>query len=202
LKAFDAYNCKEVVANIAAFKKDGYEAVGLYYFHQSDLKQLLTSAVARTITKAGLSIWSIWEDGQPNHVGYFTAAQGALDGKRAVSCAILACQPKGSAIYATYDYDAEKSDLPRILEYATAYHNAVKAAGYVAGAYGNGLLIAYLFAAGLVSFTWLSCSTGYAGHDTWLSHADIVQSVSPKLHGVDVDTDVIGVSGGGVWKVG
>lgn len=198
-KALDTYDMSGAVANAAVLVRDGFQSIGGYYFHSSAFKQLLTRDVARKLSAAGLYVFSVWEDGQPTHGSYFSTIKGQIDGARAAACALEAGQPTGTPIYAAYDYDAAPGDLPGIDAYAEAFRAALTSHGYTAGCYASGLVCRRLKAAGLVEKTWLTQSTGFAGHADWLPQADIVQGPSCVLHGIDIDTDITNGNAGG-WK--
>ena len=196
-KAFDCFRPDIVAAKAQEIKAAGYTSVGLYYFMSSAFKVMLTRELAEKISAAALYIFSVWENGFPTAGDYFTAAQGASDGKRAALCGLSVGQPAETPIYFAVDYDAAESDLPGITAYFEALRPRLQADGYTAGVYGSGLVCRHLSELGLVSKTWLSESTGFAGHADWLPHADIVQGHSTQLFGMDIDTDTTNGSAGG-----
>jgi hypothetical protein len=196
----DTYECSKVVTSLPQLKAAGIHAAGMYYFHASAFKQLLTKAVAQAVSGAGLYVVSIWESGYPTSGGYFGSESGHADGTGALIRAQEAGQPADSPIYATVDYDATQSDLDGI----TAYFQAFAAAlgnSYTVGVYGSGMVCQHLINLCLVKKTWLAESTGFAGYQSWLSHADIVQIKSARVFGMDVDTNRTSGSAGG-WQLG
>lgn len=198
-KAIDSFENDKLIANEPALKADGVAAIACYYFNTSGFKQLLTRAVATALSK---DFWliSVWESGQPTSGDYFTRVKGKLDGAAAVKRALAAGQPKGTVIYAAVDYDASASDLTGIRAYFEAFQAELAAAGYLTGVYGSGRVCAFLKGAGLVTKTWLTQSKGFAGYQTWLPCADIVQGAEKTIHTIDADLDETNGAAGG-WKV-
>jgi hypothetical protein len=201
MKAFDTYEANIVAEKSAEIAGAGVKAVGMYYFTGPSFKTLLTRAIAAALAGHGVSVFSFWECGYPTHSEYFNAAHGSANGLSATLLALEAGQPASTPVYLTVDYDAVEADLARIADYFTAARFALRADGYSAGVYGNGLVCRHLKALGLVSHTCLSCSRGFAGYQDWKGHADIVQAVPTTFLGMDIDPDVINplVSTGGVW---
>jgi len=179
-------------------KEDGYMWVGRYI--NPGKSQPLTNAEAQTLTADGLYIVSIWEQGSPTQVGYFTTGAGTNAGNGAVSAAQSIGQPTGTPIYFAVDYDASSSDLPSIGGYFSALHSIVRAAGYFVGVYGSGLVCQFLSEQGTVSKTWLSQSTDFAGYQEWKPNADIIQGAETTVLGLDVDLDASAGDAGG-WQI-
>lgn len=118
---------------------NGQTFVGRYYrpSASSYYNLRLQSTEAQTISNAGLFIVSIYQFGSTS-ASYFTSSQAHTDGSTAVSQAVAAGQPSGSAIYFTVDYQASGSDLSN---YIIPYLNIVKSYldnyGYQLGIYGG-----------------------------------------------------------------
>lgn len=199
-KALDTYKVQEVVANAARLVAAGYTAVGLYLFRSSAFKQKLTRAAALAISKAGLYIFTVWENGQPTTAEYFSALRGDSDAVYAIEEAEAIGQPKDTPIYFAVDYDAKEADLAYITAYFRQVRPKVVAAGYKVGAYGSGMVLAHLASLGLIQYSWLSQSKGFAGYQAWKAKANIVQGASTTILGMDVDTDTINGNAGG-WKI-
>ena len=198
-KVFDSYETRKVAALASQIAGEGYTAVGCYYFNHSQIKDLLTYPLARTIAQH-LYLFSIYENGSPTTDQYFSASKGFFDGKIAVMCAQNAHQPKDSCVYATCDYDAPESALPAIKVYLAAFRKELIAAGYKVGIYGSGLVCRACKEAGLVEYTFLSQSTGFPGYQEWLPYADIIQGPEIHLLGLDIDTGTTKPTGAGGWK--
>lgn len=200
LRGFDAQDADGVAANIADIAVSGMKAIGLYYFAHSGVKTLLTRSVAETVAAHGLSLWSVYENGQPVDAPYFTVQTANLDAHTANARAVAAGQPADTPLYCAVDYDTDPSDLPAITAYFTEFRRVlgVLGSGYHAGVYGSGLVCRHLSELGLISHTWLSQSTGFAEFDSWKPHANIVQGVERNIFGLDVDLDTL-TTNAGTW---
>src|SRR5690349_4223978 len=93
-------------ASIKCLTGSAIKFVGRYFSRTTTTDKKLTRPEALLISKAGLRIVSLYEDG-PTKISYFTAARGGLDAKGAIDQATTVGQPNGSAIYFTVDFDAE-----------------------------------------------------------------------------------------------
>jgi len=190
-------SAKSLIDYAGTLVQEGYTFAARYYFNASSFKDRLEAAEATHLSAQKVYLVSIWESGYPTSADYFTSGQGKSDGAHAAAQAKAAGQPKGSPIYFAADYDSTPSD---IVSYATEFQTAVKAAGYLAGIYGNGVTCHLLKERGLVSYTWLSQSTGFQGYSAWKPHANIVQTAEFNWHGFDVDGDTASGDSGG-WRV-
>lgn len=193
-KGFDTPN--NPIGKLTRIKADGIGFVGMYYFHSSGYKTLLTAEIAYAIAGAGMYIVSVWESGYPTTAGYFTGAQGSTDAAGAVGRAKEAGQPDSTPIYFAVDGDVPPSAIDT---YFRTLAPIVHAAGYTVGVYASGAVCAHLAAEGLVSHTWLSQSRGWSGYASWRPHADLVQGVTASYHGLDVDWDESPNGRGGGW---
>ena len=200
-KALDTYKIADLVKNAPALVKAGFVAAGVYSFAASDFKEKLTQEAAQEICKAGLRLFTIWENGFPTSASYFTATRGTADGAGAVRCARNVGQPSGTTIFFSVDYDAADTDLKAITTYFTAVHAKVRAAGYFVGIYGSGSVCLYLTQAGLAGASWLAQSTGFNGYEGWQSKATIVQGPQQTLMGMDVDLDTLAPKSAVTWTV-
>ena len=135
----------------------GYTFVGRY------LGRYLTTEEKNRITRGGLYIVSIYE-GDPTHIGYFTATQGRTDATNAIAKAQSLGQPSGTPIYFTVDYDASDSDVRGGI---TTYLQAIKAVfeergnPYKLGLYGSGAVLTYF--RNTYTYTWLAGATAWRG---------------------------------------
>ena len=202
MKALDTVVANFVASHTTAFKDAGVLAVGLYYFKTSSFKELLTHEVAKKISAAGLKIFSVYENGFPITVDYFTEEKGNMDAHTAAVRAADAQQPSGTPIYFAVDYDAAVADLPEITTYFTELKRVfgVLENGYTLGVYSSGRVCKHLHTAGLVTHTWLSQSTGFADHASFKPQANIVQLLPQNLLGQDVDPDVL-QNDPGTWQL-
>lgn len=187
-RGFDTYlNCANHVDDIVAADID---FIMRYYDHTSNYKVVLTNAEAKVLSAKKRYIGVIWENGRPDHVGYFSAAKGHADAVGAFKCASDVKQPFKTPIFAAADYDAAESDFLILDAYFETFKLVLQKLGdYEVGVYGNGILCAHLKAKGFVDKTWLTQSAGHRGHHDWLSFADIVQGPQDKFHNLDIDHD-------------
>jgi hypothetical protein len=146
----------------------GVTAIIRYYarFTQQPEKRL-TRQEAEAILGAGISL-AVVHQAAGTSAGDFSHESGVADATYARDYAIKTIgQPAGSAIYFGVDYDAKEPDVTqRIVPYFQAVNSILTAAGdpiYKVGAYGDGVTLQTLLNAGLVSFTWISQSTGFPG---------------------------------------
>lgn len=195
----DTPYANDLISNIDNPLFANINAFGLYYFNHSGFKQRLTNHVALALSHRSRYVVSVWESGFPTSVEYFTADNGASDAASAITQATDAGQPLHTPIYATVDYDASQSDLHAIFAYFAAYQKTLKAAGYLAGVYGSGMVCSAVHDKGYVSFTWLSGSTGWSGFNVWKNFANIVQGASVSIGGIKVDADTTNGNAGG-WQ--
>lgn len=177
--------------------QDGFKWVARYYFEHSGFKDCLNRPEAEALSRAGLYIVSVWENGYPTQVNYFTAAQGHSDASLAFKCAIGARQPSSTPIYFAVDYDAKPEDVKDYFEAVSALlKQLVK---YTAGAYGSGAVLTYLKNQGLISHEWLAQSHGWRGYEIGKAEANIIQGGETRWYGRDIDMDMTTGNGGG-WK--
>lgn len=182
MKGFDT-NRILTPATIACLKQAGYQFAGRYL-------RGFTKQEAQLISDAGLQIVSIHEMGQPTSVNYFSYDRGQKDGVKALRQAQAINQPKGTAIFATVDYDAIQRHLSAIAAYFKGFNDSIKQLGgqYVVGGYGSGLVLNHLLEAGLLDYTWLCGSTGYQGYHSF-TEWDIRQGKQVPACGIMIDTD-------------
>ena len=173
-KGFDANFSLAPIA--ACLVREGYTFVVRYYNVNTPSKNL-TPVEARDLVRAGLRLVAVWENGYPNHAGYFNHATGVHDGAVAYHYGSQTIgQPFDCPIYFAADYDASEADIDGPV---TAYFRGIadvfalissRTPGqpvYRVGVYGSGLTCSKLLAAGLVTYTWLSQSTGFRGSRTF-----------------------------------
>jgi hypothetical protein len=191
----------------------GYSWVGRYI--NPGKSEPLTGSEAQALSKAGLYIVSIWEQGSPTESDYFTTQAGTDAGNGAVTAAQSIGQPAGTSIFFSVDYDATEDDLTDIGSYFAALHPIVRADGYYVGVYGSGTVCQYLWEQGYVGYisnnktiplTWLAMSVDYTGYTDWFPMASIVQILGASDDGsftvddLDVDLDISNGDVGG-WQI-
>lgn len=181
MKAFDVAN--DTSGRAHDIQAAGYGAVGLYL--RSDRA---SKAMVDGLHSVGVKCFSVYEKGNPTTPAYFTAYQGIRDASAAIVSAQKIGQPKGSIIFAAIDYDSHPSDVHG---YVVAFHDALKAHGYLTGIYGNGVTIAHFIDLGYCNKGWLSQSKGFAGYAAYKPHAAIIQGPQTTVLGWDVDLDTV-----------
>jgi hypothetical protein len=191
-KGFDSdRDCGKLISKIVAAKVD---FVVRYYSHSSSKN--LSFSEAKILSTAGVNIVTVWESAG-DHAGFFTRAQGVDDATSAHSMAIAIGQPAGTPIYFAVDFDATQGELNAgIIPYfqgVAAGMGTISGGGpppYTAGVYGSGLVCSSLFSRGLVTHTWLSMSTGFAGSKTY-NDWNIRQHLEadPFSFGFNIDPD-------------
>ena len=175
---------------IGCLGEKGYAFIGRYYNTNRPSKNL-TRAEAQALSAAGITIVVVWENGFPTTAGYFSHAKGVADATAALGLASGIGQPAGSAIYFAVDYDALAADVSGPV---TAYFQGVKSVfdaapvQYAAGVYGSGATCQSLLNAGLVTFCWLSQSTGFRGSKTFAAF-NIKQGPEATICTMDADAD-------------
>lgn len=179
-------------ASIAAKLKAAGKTFVCRYYANSGAKRISLNE-AKGLSKAGLKIVTVWEDGAPTKAAYFSRVKGIDDATSAYHDAMTLGQPKNSAIYFAVDYDASETDLKGvILDYFRGIAEGFKAVGgaapdYRVGIYGSGLACTSILAAGLAQYSWLAMSTGWHGHD--FSRWNIKQTPGKPVGGIQLDYD-------------
>jgi esterase/lipase superfamily enzyme len=168
LSGFDAArDCGKVAGRIQAAK---VSFVARYYSHSAGKN--LTASEAQLLGDAGVLLVSVWES-QGDQISFFTRQQGVDDGTSAYNMATLVGQPTGTPIYFAVDCDPGQSELNGAI---VPYFQGVAAgfntighgnSAYTAGVYGSGFVCESLVRMGLVTHTWLSNATGWAGSKTY-----------------------------------
>lgn len=196
---------QDCTTRIDCLKQAGFEFVGRYYNVNNRAKNL-TRAEAKAMSDAALFIVSIWENGFPTTPAYFAYSKGVHDGTVAYHMAQLEIgQPATTPIYFAVDYDASELDIQNpIAEYfrgiragfATISQGAPL---YEIGVYSSGCVCAWLRSQGLVSYVWLSQSTGWCGYEAFTGW-NLKQGPELIVCGLDADLDESSGHGGG-WKI-
>jgi hypothetical protein len=187
----------------------GYEFCARYYYSGiSHAKTKLSRVEALHLSGMGIYLVAVFENAG-DHAGYFSHAQGLLDGKAAYRYAVdVIQQPYNSPIYFAVDFDATEAQIRGgIAQYFQGIkeaftHEALspepRLGGiFQVGDYGSGLTCRILKELRLVSFTWLAQSTGWAEYEAWKPQANIVQGMSITWNGISIDPDISNGNGGG-----
>jgi hypothetical protein len=177
-------------SKIDCLTSEGFQFVGRYYNTNNPSKNLRL-AEAQALSAAGITTVVVWENGFPTKASYFSNAKGVSDAAAALKMSSEIGQPVGSAIYFAVDYDATAADVSGpISQYFQGVKSVFDAAEqqYAIGVYGSGATCQSLLDAGLVTFTWLSQSTGFRGSKTFTAF-NIKQGPEATICGMDGDGD-------------
>lgn len=176
-------------SSLSCLQSEGIAFVGRYYSRTTKIAgKKLTPDEAALISKAGLQIVAVYEDG-PTSCDYFSADRGMQDADGAIAQAEEIGQPKGSCIYFTVDYDATSSDIEGNI---TAYFKAIAetlADQYVVGVYGSGAVCTAIIGSGLAKLAWLAQSTGWSGYSQFTGW-NIKQGPEQSICGLNSDSDI------------
>lgn len=124
-------------------------------------QKIPTTAELALIKKNGLQFCGVFQHSN-NRIASFTAARGEHDAGVAIDLAKKWGQPRGGGIYFGVDFDPSLAEIKGpVSDYANEFSRAIRRANYRVGAYGSGLTLETLAAAGLIDLTWLSMSTGF-----------------------------------------
>jgi hypothetical protein len=185
LKAFDV--ASDTTGRGHDIQALGYGAVGLYLrFDRTSV------AMVEGLHSVGIKVFSIYELGYPTKMSYFTATQGTHDGLAACQTAKVLGQPQGTSIFAAFDYDPTVQDINGPLkDYMAAFRTQCQKFGYLASAYGSGLLLQAYTNLGICHHSFLAGSTGWSGYENFKDKASILQGASASVLGMDVDLDEV-----------
>jgi len=150
----------------ACLKNHGFGFAMRYYSLKQRAKNL-TSSEARALVNAGLQIGVVFEETAKRSLS--GRAAGVNDGNSAHhSAANEIKQPASTPIYFAVDFDAKPAEIPVIRNYFEGVRDGLAQANggtprYQVGVYGSGLTCSELLKEHLVTFTWLTESTGFNG---------------------------------------
>ena len=186
--------------HIAAIKAAGYSFVARYSSHSA--WKNMTKTEVQALSRARIHVVNVWET-RGDHVGFFTHAQGLLDGAAAFAFAQHIGQPISSPIYFAVDTDVSAADrsayvLPYFQGVRESFqrHGAIGVHAYKVGVYGSGAVCDQLKQAGYVSYAWLAQSAGWEGFHSF-SGWNLKQLAAISFNGLSVDEDVSSGNGGG-----
>ena len=158
--------------HINAIRGANLDFVARYYRNPTSHWPSLSASEARILSQAGLDLAVVWEAAS-TQASYFSRLAGVNDSTSAYHQANTIGQPAASAIYFAVDYDASGADIVGpINDYFRGIAAGFAAAGgdapdYKIGVYGSGSVCLALSQAGLVEYTWLAMSSGWAGSKTY-----------------------------------
>jgi len=158
----------------------------------------VTPDEAHAIAAAGLKLLLIYEHhgGAHDLPGDINATTGKRDGLFARNYAPLVGAPPGAAIIFAIDTDVTPHQIHGfVLPYLEAADEAL-GSSYRMGVYGNGAVCEAAQAAGLVNFTMLAQSKGWARYHEYLASgkATIVQGMETHIAGLSVDPNTASVA--------
>src|SRR5262245_38912266 len=164
----------------------------------------LTRAEAEALITAGISVGVVHQSGG-NSPGAFSAAQGKRDANYAVDYAVNTIgQPSGSTIYFAVDYDAKLTDVTnRIVPYFLAVKEVcargLDGNSYEVGGYGSGLVLKKLLDDRIITYAWLSQSTGHQGSAAFKASNrwTLFQHLPSTVCSLDVDVDDLNTNAAG-----
>lgn len=178
-----------------AVKDAGFKFVCRYYSHDSSKN--LHLAEAQEMSKAGISIVSIWETTAKRALSGYSG--GVEDAKAARAQGNACHMPTNRPIYFAVDWDAQST------RELNAIQNYLNGAASVLGRKNVGLYAGYVpirscFNAGVIEYGWQT----YAwSNRRWDNRAQLRQySNDHVLHGVGVDYDEAEDVDYGQWRIG
>jgi hypothetical protein len=167
-------------------------------------EKIPTTAELALIKKNGFQFCGVFQHNN-SKLASFTALRGASDAQVVLGLAAKWGQPKGSGVYFGVDFDPSESEMSHVKEYAKEFSKIIKGAGFRVGAYGSGLTLESLLAAGYIELAWLSMSTGFrhskefAASNRW----HLQQVLDRDCGGINCDFDYVNPSNPdfGQWEL-
>jgi hypothetical protein len=160
-------DASEPLTNAAkCLKNHGFGFAMRYYSLRKRAKNL-TLSEAQALVAAGLQLGVVFEETAKRSLD--GRAAGINDAKSAhETAANVIGQPAGTPIYFAVDFDAKPAQLPSIKQYFGGVRDGLAEANggsprYKVGAYASGLVCSELLKNGLITFSWLTESTGFNG---------------------------------------
>ena len=194
-------------ARLTTLKNAGMKFVGRYLNYLSGYHDKLTSEEVSRISNAGLYIVSIYQNYGTNKASYFTASNGVVDAKDAISLAKSLGQPKNTPIYFAVDFDALDSELKsNIVPYFQSVLGTLKRQDmpYRLGIYGSKKVCAYIRGTYEATdrYTFV-VDNSWAGQFTdWnLRQYNFNKSLGSGNGKIVVDYNESSSHGGGGWKL-
>src|SRR5579872_1548993 len=174
-------------------------------YYSDSAAKTLTPSEARSLSQAGVSIISVFEDFN-NSIDRFSAAIGAQHAAKALELAAATGQSPGTAIYFAVDFNPVQAEVKGpVTGYFTAVRDAFAGAAveYAIGVYGSGLVCRLIRDAGLAKFTWLSQSTGFFEYSSFRAQADVVQLAPERVAfgGLQIDDNIAQSAEFGAFRV-
>ena len=200
----------DVTHNVVALRSAGVTTV-IRYISPINLNgaKTIKQGEAMAILAAGLQLGFVCEGwGGSNNFSHhdITATTGTRDGATCGSWMRKLGAPRGTAVYAAVDNDANPQQIASL---CVPYFKSFRAAldpDYDLGAYGCGALLAVLKQREMVNYLWLSNAMGWNGSKALRDGKgyDILQHLEARLLGLDVDPNELNPASTefGFWKPG
>jgi hypothetical protein len=188
---------EDLTLHAECMKSQGFD-FAIRYYNTQDPSKNLTLAEAQGLVRVGLQLGAVWEDGSPTHPSYFSHSKGVVHGTTAYQMAMDKIgQPRGTPIYFAVDYDATPGDVGGVIKaYFQGIVDGFNTIGqgnliYRVGIYGSGLTCTELLRSNLVTFTWLSQSTGFRGSRAFAQQKryNLIQLLPVDACGINIDPD-------------
>ena len=165
IKGFDTTD--SVLGKARQIKDAGFKFVIKYGATSSTFpNKRFTHEEVSEFKKVGLSCGFVWERG--NTLDIFTAAKGKADAEAFVAYLKLLGVPGDLTVcgYFAVDLDVTKAQIMGpIAEYFKVAWAVMKAAGYLTGVYGPGLVCQALQNSGYTHYAWKANASGWSGFD-------------------------------------
>jgi hypothetical protein len=129
--------------------------------------------------------------------------EGLSVGQRVASQREALGVPAGRPCYYSADFEAQPLGYPSLDAYFAGIHEGDPTGG-LPGAYADGAYLLHALDAGLIAWSWLSCSTGFPGYAEALASGRLTmsQSCGGSVAGRSVDIDTDYVTDFGQWRPG
>src|SRR5437868_76203 len=190
-------NCS---TSAACLKQQGYTTIIRYYCRPELTWKRMGQKEAIAIARAGVALAAVYQNRQ-NQPGDFSESKGEASGKEAYDYAEnVIFQPADSAIYFSADFDPGEAVVrDNIVPFFKGIQTAFKAAAddgepiYQVGVYGSGRTCRILIEEGLVTYTWITQSTGFAEYKKFLNSGkwNVKQLMPTTVCGVEGDPDEV-----------
>jgi hypothetical protein len=173
-----------VTPHLPELQAAGVQVVFRYYATHTHIPgKILTLGEAQAISRAGMKLGAVWENGEPTTPDYFTADQGRTDAQLAIAFGARIGQPPNTPIYFAVDCDLSYAHVSSwLFNYFVGIRSiflAQSTPGYQVGVYGSGLVCEKMTDWVLASYSWLAGANEWAGYDDFALRATIIQKPLP-----------------------
>ncbi|MEO8321538.1 MAG: glycoside hydrolase domain-containing protein [Bradyrhizobium sp.] len=196
--AFDTtHDCSK---SVTCLKQQGITTIIRYYCRPELSWKRMGQKEAMAIARAGVALAAVYQNRQ-NQPADFSAAKGETSGAQAYDYAEnVIFQPGDSAIYFSADFDPSETVVnENIVPFFKGVQKAFKAAAadgkplYQVGVYGSGRTCRILLEQKLVTYTWITQSTGFAEYKKFISSGkwNLKQLMPTSVCAVEGDPDEV-----------